>query len=146
MTLSVLLLTNPTKRQALERALALLVEQEIASKQGVEGQLLKMVYTNSQKLLPGVLTKAITLTLPGLITDFEPEYTQAQRTTTPFSRYLLKPECQPSVTKAVLTAFDKMSTQYPLLKPLYLLIRGRIEHHAVLAIPRLSSTLQPFTG
>ena len=146
MTLSILLLTNPVRRQALERALVVLVEQEIASKQGVEGRLIKMVYTNSQKLLPGVLTKAITLTLPGLVNDLELEYAQARKTTTPFSHYLLKPECRPHITKAVLKAFDHMSVQYPLLKPLYLLIRGRIEYHALQGIPRLSATLKPFTG
>jgi hypothetical protein len=146
MTLQVQLLANPIKRQLLEQAVVHFFESEVAAKHGIEGQLIKTTHANAKKLIPDILSRGVTLALPGLVADFEPEYALARQAKRTFAQHLLRPERRPFLTKAILRAFQRVIAQYPLLVPLFHVIRGRVEHHAGLALPQLAAVLQPFVG
>lgn len=144
MSIRSLILTDPRKRLALEQAIEQLFEDEIQGKTGAEGKIIIAIHTKAKKLVPHILPQSITLTLPQLLTDLEPEYVLARIHKISLVHHVLQPDRRFIVVRIIRQAFDTVVAKHVILRPLYQVLKSRIEYHIGLALPRLALLLQTF--
>lgn len=128
-------------------ALIGVVDEEVRSKKGLSGGVIKAAYAAAKKVQPGIIQRALDSMLPDFARALDPfwsDFTAAGGGD--FGRFLADRGDQPA--DALLTVTDARAerTRREPLKKAYGSVRGKARDHVRAALPRLGSTLQGFVS
>ena len=133
------------KKQAVVRDAAVLMDEEVASKSGVGGLVVKAVFATVKAVKPGVIPEAIEGLLPDFAQALDPILAE-RKDGTPVAAHLLQHESR--VVQALLSVTDdraKRSTHHTLLKA-YEKLRPTAERQVSAGLPRLAKLVEKHVG
>jgi hypothetical protein len=135
-------LLDPDRRPVLVTDLQALVDQEVASKGGMSGGIVKTGYAAVKKVKPGIVGRAVDGMLDDFVAALEPHWAAYQAQPTPgFGGFLAsRPQ---DVSGALLSVTDRRAERANgTLSSVYNRLRPRGQENVIEALPRLGDLVE----
>ena len=140
-------LLNESNRPRVVETLLVVVDEEVKSKKGISGGVLKAAYAAAKKVQPGILPRALNSMLPDFAQAIDPFWSDFQAAGGgDFGAYLGGRSEQASDALLSVTDARAERTRREALKKAYGSVRGKAKEHVAAALPRLGRALQGFAA
>lgn len=137
-------MVDPTRRAAVVRDAAALVEAEVASKRGLRGAALKAGFKAFQRVQPGIVVRAVDRLLPHFVPAIEPLWAEATASGDPDAWFRQHDDRVAQALLGVTDGFAARAHNKVVLK-IYQGLRGSAEEHVRAAVPQLPALIRTHT-
>jgi hypothetical protein len=140
-------LLDPDRRGAVVADLQALVDQEVASKDGLSGGIVKTGYAAVKKVKPGIVRGAVDSLLEEFVAALEPHWAAYQeQPTAGFGAFLAgRPQ---EVSQALLAVTDRRAERASraTVASMYNRLRPKAQDNVIEALPRLGDLVERHAG
>ena len=130
-------LSDPTRKAAVIRDGAALIDSEVASKSGLSGMALKAGYKTIKRLSPGMIGHALGVLLPEFAPAIDPHYAKAKAAGDVQAHFIANSS---EIAEALLAVTDGKArrAQNRVMLKVYNSLRGQAKAHVQAAMPGLA--------